>query len=326
MLKLILSRLVQGIFVLLIVSMLVFALLAAAGGDALTGISSDPLVSEETVRSLRRIYGLDQPLVVRYARWLGLAVRGQLGQSFFYQAPVWTIIRPRLTNTLTLAGLSLIIAWTIALILGALAARRPRGWADRLSELVILLASSTPRIVLALVALAFTARSSLFATGGATPGTESAAVSFAHLLLPSIVLAVPLVALFLAQTRDGLRQALKEEFVQVARAKGLPERVVVMRHALRAALNPLITIFGYSLGGVMSGSVIVETVLGWPGLGQLSVVAVRSRDVPLLMGVVLVTATAVLIGNALADFLLHLNDPRLRRESQAKGAAATRTV
>src|SRR4030095_15634414 len=103
--------------------------------------------------------------------------------------------------------------------------------------------------------------------------------------VPAFVLAVPLMAIFLAQVRDGLTAALTEEFVQVARAKGLSERVVIMRHALRAALNPLITIFGYSLGGVMSGSLIVETVLGWPGLGQLSVVAVRNRDVPLLLGV-----------------------------------------
>ena len=102
--------------------------------------------------------------------------------------------------------------------------------------------------------------------------------------------------------------------MQVARAKGLTERAVILRHALRAALNPLITIFGYSLGGTISGSVIVETVLGWPGLGQLSVVAVRSRDVPLLMGVVLVTSTAVLAGNLVADILLRFNDPRLRRE------------
>ncbi|MGH9943598.1 MAG: ABC transporter permease subunit, partial [Pyrinomonadaceae bacterium] len=159
-------------------------------------------------------------------------------------------------------------------------------------------------------ALAFIACTSLFSLGGGT--ATSARLSFHHILPPAPVLAVPLVALFLAQTREGLRAALREDFVRVARGKGLAEGTVVRRHALRAALNPLITIFGYSLGGLMSGSVIVETVLGWPGLGELSVTATRQRDVPLLLGVVVVTATAVLAGNFLADALLRLNDPRLR--------------
>ena len=313
MLKLILSRLLQGILVLLIVSALTFTLLAAAGGDALTALGTDPLVSEETIQNHRRIYGLDQPLPVRYARWLSDLARGRMGQSIFYQAPVWTVVRPRLLNTLTLAAVALFIAWTVALALGSLAALRVGSWIDRLCGALILLAASAPRIVIALATLAITARSSLLAIGGAT-GQSSAGVSFARVLIPASVLCVPLVAIFLAQTRDGMRGALAEEFVQVARAKGLPERVVVLRHALRAALNPLITIFGYSLGGVLSGSVIVETVLGWPGLGQLSVTAVRSRDVPLLMAVVMVTATAVLIGNAIADILLRVNDPRLRRD------------
>jgi peptide/nickel transport system permease protein len=320
-LKLIISKLLQGIVVLLIVSALTFALLAAAGGDALTALGSDPLVSEATVQSLRRVYGLDQPLAVRYARWLGDIARGRMGQSIFFHAPVWTIIRPRLAATLALGLTALLIAWTTAIILGGWAARRAGGWADRLCEVVILVASSTPRIVLALVALAVTARTSLLAAGTDASGSWS----LVRILFPALVLAVPLVAIFLAQTRDNLRATLGEDFVQVARAKGLSERAVILRHALRPSLNPLITIFGYSLGGLVSGSVIVETVLDWPGLGQLSVIAVRSRDVPLLMGVVLMTATAVLIGNAVADILLRLNDPRLRRD-ESRSPASTSTA
>lgn len=309
MLKLILSRSLQGILVLLVVSVLTFSLLAAAGGDALTALRNDPLVTERTLEEQRHIYGLDQPLAVRYARWLGSLARGQMGESFFFRAPVWTILRPRLLSTLSLAVTALLIAWIIALALGSMAARRPHSWIDKLSGVVIMLAASTPRIVLALVALAFAARTSLFSIG---QGAQNAAGSLLNILLPALVLSVPLIALFLAQVRDGLGRALHEEFVQVARAKGLSERVVTLRHALRDALNPLITIFGYSLGNLVGGSVIVETVLGWPGLGQLSVIAVRSRDVPLLMGVVLVTATAVLVGNIIADILLRFNDPRLR--------------
>jgi peptide/nickel transport system permease protein len=137
---------------------------------------------------------------------------------------------------------------------------------------------------------------------------------------PAVVLCLPLVALFLAQTREGLSEALSRDFVRVARAKGLSERAVIMRHALRDALNPLITLFGYSFGSVVSGSVIVETVLGWSGLGSLSVRAVLTRDVPLLMGVVMVTATAVLVGNLLADIMLRLNEPRMRARDSARAA------
>jgi peptide/nickel transport system permease protein len=320
LLKLIISRLLQGVLVLLVVSILTFALLAAAGGDALTTLRTDPSVSEETIEKQRRIYGLDQPLAVRYVRWLKGAAQGELGWSISFDAPVRQILWPRLLSTLALALVALLIAWTIALSLGSAAARRPRKMIDKLCGALILLASSTPRIVLALVALAIAARTSLFSIGAEASYTGG---SLLNLLLPAFVLSVPAIALFLAQVRDGLGVALREEFVQVARAKGLSERVVTLRHALRAALNPLITIFGYSLGGLVSGSVIVERVFNRKGLGDLSVDALRSRDVPLLMGVVLLTSTAVLVGNLLADILLRLNDPRLR-EDEIKHKASQR--
>lgn len=309
-LKLIAYRLVQMVVALVIVTTLTFALLTAAGGDALTALRDDPAVSETTLQNMRHVYGLDQPLPIRYARWLAAAARGNLGESFFYHAPVASLIVPRLWNTALLAVIALLLAWVIALALGMLAAHRPDSWIDRLCETLILLSASTPRIVLALVALAFVSRAGL-ATGGASG-------QLTRVLLPACVLAAPLVALFMAQVREGVGAALNEEFVLVARAKGLRERDVVLRHALRAALNPLITIFGYSLGGVMSGSVIVETVLGWPGLGALSVNAVRNRDVPLLLGVVMITSAAVFIGNLIADILLYLSDPRLRQAHNAR--------
>lgn len=320
MLKLIFGRLLQGLVVLLIVSALTFTLLAKAGGDALTALGADPLVSEQAIDELRRTYGLDKPLHTRYLRWLGEVTRGRMGQSFYYHAPVGGLVRSRLINTLILAAFSLSFAWAVALSFGALAARRVGSWADYLCSAIILLAASTPRIVLALFALAFAVRASLSIGASSTPNGDGISSLLQRVILPGLVLGVPLIALFLAQVREGLGTALREEFVQVARAKGLTERAVIFKHALRSALNPLITIFGYSLGGLVSGSVIVETVLGWPGLGQLSVVAVRNRDVPLLMGVVLVTATAVFAGNLIADILLRLNDPRLRRETETATA------
>ncbi|HJU54532.1 MAG TPA: ABC transporter permease [Pyrinomonadaceae bacterium] len=319
MLKLIVSRLLQGIVVLLVVSVLTFVMLAAAGGDALSALQNDARVRPETIIEQRRIYGLDQPLAVRYGRWLAGAARGELGESISKRQAVGQVIWRHLPATLSLAVVALVLAWAVALPLGSAAARRPRGLLDKLCGALILLASSTPRIVLALVALAFAARTGIFAFGGEAAGAASSALG---LLVPAFVLAVPLIAIFLAQVRDGLGSALREEFVQVARSKGLAERVVTLRHALRAALNPLITIFGYSLGGLISGSVIVESVFNREGLGRLSVDALGARDVPLLMGVVLVTSTAVLIGNLIADIMLRVNDPRLREEEGRVARAA----
>lgn len=322
MLRLVVSRLWQGALVLMVVSALTFGLLAAAGGDALTGLREDPLVTEEVLAEMRRVYGLDQPVHVRYARWLGRLARGDLGHSVTFHAPVWRILRPRLLSTLLLSALALVIASVFSLALGAWAARGGGGgWRARLCEGVVLFTASAPRTLLALAALAFAVRTSLFDAGPASDARAGAWATPARLLLPALVLSVPVVARLLAQTRDGLSASLREEFVQVARAKGLPERAVIMRHALRSALNPIITVFGLSIGGLISGSVIVETVLGWPGLGQLSVAAVRGRDVPLLMAVVLITSTAVLAGNLLADILQRANDPRLRHEETARAAS-----
>ncbi|MBA2341582.1 MAG: ABC transporter permease [Pyrinomonadaceae bacterium] len=312
MLNLLASRVAEGIVVLIVVSAMTFGLLATAGGDSLTALRNDPLVSAETLNSLERIYGLDQPLHVRYWHWLTNAARGRLGESLYYHAPVSRIILPRLLATLALALVALIIAVCVALALGAAATRRRGGWSDRVSSVVVLFGTSTPRIVLALLALALLARTALFAKGEQNFWSGAALL---RVLVPALVLSVPLVALFLSQARDGLRAAMNEAFVQVARAKGLPERTVILRHALRSALNPLITIFGTSLGGIMSGSVVVETVLDYAGLGQLSVVAIRNRDVPLLMSVVVLSATAVLVGNLVGDVLLRLNDPRLRQSA-----------
>lgn len=324
MLKLIVSRIAQGLVVVVIVSALTFALLASAGGDALSELASDPHVAPATLIELRHVYGLDEPLPARYAHWLAGFARGRMGQSIYFNAPVSAIIWPRLARTLFVAALALALAWAVALALGVQAARKPHSAWDRASEVVILLSASTPRIVVALCALALAVRWNLFTIGGAMDA--SAPASLTRALPPAIVLAVPLVALFLAQTRESLRAALAEDFVRVARAKGLSERAVVWRHAMRAALNPLITIFGYSLGSIVGGSVVAEYVLGWQGIGSLSVAALANRDVPLLMGVVVTTAVAVLVGNLAADVLLRLNDPRLRLEETARANVSSRTT
>lgn len=310
MLKLIFSRLLQGIFVLLIISFMIFALLTRAGGDAVS-MFHNPRGSVETTEAIRRIYGLDRPLTERYWNWVAHAARGNLGNSIILHTPVLSLIWLPLLRTGVLAACALSIAWAISLTLGIAAARHAGSRIDRLCSAVILLAASTPRVVLALLALALISSTPLLSVIG--PTTNSATEVWSLRVIPSaIILSFPLVALFLAQTRVAIRGALDEEFVRAARARGAPEWVVLLRHALRPALGPLIAIFGFSLGGVMSGSVIVETVMGWPGLGQLTVSAVDTRDIPLLLGATMVAVAAVMAGNLAADILQRLNNPQLR--------------
>src|SRR5688572_7751267 len=303
MLKLILRKLVQGVMMVFIVSAVTFALLGLAGGDALTSLRENPQVSEATIEELRRVYGLDRPLVVRYFTWLGDALTGDLGSSMYFRVPVSSLVRTRSASTLILGLTSLAIALAIAAGLSTAAARYQSRWLRALIEAIVFLTASTPRIVLALVALAIVAQVS---------AANISAASSAAFLLAAVALAAPLISLFLAQFHDGLLLTMQEDFVKLARAKGLSENVIVVRHAIRGALNPVLTVVGLSLGGVLGGSVIVESVLGRDGLGTLMVAAVRGRDLPLVMGIVLVTSTAVWIGNTFAELLQAVNDKRMR--------------
>ena len=296
---------VQGILMVIVVSAIAFALLSSAGGDAFSTLRDNPQVSAETVERLRSTYGMDRPVVSRYLTWLGGLVRGDMGESFAYKTPAAGLILGRLWNTLQLGLLGLFFALAVAGVLAFLSARFPASPIRSINDAVVLLTASTPRIVLSLFTL-------LLTVWLAGRGVRLAPGSWGLMLLAAIVLAVPLVAVFLAQMQTALLEALDEPFVQFARAKGLPERTVLIRHAGRAALNPVLSILGLSLGSVVAGSVIVETVLGWQGIGSLMVAAVRGRDVPLVMGIVVVASAAVWFGNALAEFLQLLNDKRLR--------------
>jgi peptide/nickel transport system permease protein len=302
-LKLIARKLLQGLMMILIVSAVTFALLSLAGGDALTALYDNPQISQATIENLRRVYGLDKPLAVRYFSWLSGAVVGEMGESMYFRVPVSSIVASRFVSTLFLGLAALAISVGVSFGLGIAAARYRSNVLSRLIEFIIFFTASTPRIVLALVALAIVAQ---------LTAANIDAASAAGFWLAALALAAPLISIFLAQFHDGLTRTMGEDFIQLARAKGLSEGVIVVRHALRAALNPVLTVFGLSLGGVLGGSVIVESVLGRQGLGTLMVSAVRGRDLPLVMGIVLVTSTAVWLGNTLAEILQAVNDKRMR--------------
>jgi peptide/nickel transport system permease protein len=240
-LKLIARKIIQGVMMIFIVSMLAFALLSFAGGDAMTSLRENPQISDETIENLRRVYGLDQPLPVRYFTWLTGAVTGELGDSMYFRVPVRSLIWTRFLSTLSLGAAALVIAILVSFTFGIAAARYKGRWLSRIIDTVVFATASTPRIVLALVALAIVAQITLASVDLA----PVAAFWFA-----AAALAAPLISIFLAQLHDGLTRTMGEDFIQLARAKGLSENAVVLRHALRAALNPVLTICGLSLGGV----------------------------------------------------------------------------
>ncbi len=294
---------------ILIVSAISFTLLSSAGGDALSTLRENPQVSDKTIEGLKRIYGLDRTFAERYGLWLFGAVSGDLGESFSFRIPVRTLIWSRFLNTLIMSFVAFAIAVAVSFFLSILSARYRRRFLSGFIETIVLLSASTPRMVLALLVLVITLRFSMSAPAAGE-------INLFQLFSGAIVLSVPLISVFLAQLRVGLADALNEDFVRLARAKGLAEWRVIALHALRAALNPFLSIAGLSFGGLLGGSVIVETVLGWPGLGALMVSAVRGRDVPLVMGVVLVASAAVWLGNTIAEVLQLVNDKRLRSDNR----------
>jgi peptide/nickel transport system permease protein len=301
MIKLLLRKSLQGLMMIVIVSAVTFALLGFAGGDALTELRDNPQISDETIERLRSVYGLDQPLPVRYFRWLSGAVTGDLGESTYFRVPVSSLVWTRSVSTFLLGTAAFAISLTLALALSLIGVRYKSSMLAAVIDFVILATASTPRIVLALVTLAISVRL-----------TASARSSAALFWLAALALSAPLISAFLAQFYGELQRTMREDFIKLAQAKGLSESAVILRHAVRPALNPLLTIAGLSLGGVLGGSVIVESVLGREGLGTLMVSAVRGRDLPLVMGIVLFTSTAVWLGNTFGELLQALNDKRIR--------------
>lgn len=296
--RFLIRKLVQGVLLVIVVSAAAFALLSAAGGDALAGLRENPQVSAETIERLSAAYGLDRPMPERFARWAAGAVQGDLGESITFRTPVLTIVAARLIETVKLAALTLAIVLAVSLSLAFFGVRYQSRVLSRLIESGILVSASTPVIVTSLTVLALAA-------------AFSAASGAGSLLLSAAALSPPFIAVFLAQAGKELGIAMREDFVRTARAKGLSENAVILRHASRVALNPLITLTGLSVGALVSGSVIVETVLGRQGIGSLTVTAVRGRDVPLVMGIVLVVSIAVWLGNALGELAQILNDRRM---------------
>jgi peptide/nickel transport system permease protein len=319
MLRFLLNRLVQMLPLLIGISFISFAVLQLAPGDYLTALSQDPSVSPESLAQMRAQYGLDKPWLVQYFLWLGGAVRGNFGYSLAYHVPVFQLILQRLFNTLLLAICSLILSWGLAIPLGILAAVRRNSVLDRAVSLFAFAGISFPGFFLALLLLLMAQKTGWFPIGGMhissyelmSPVEQQLDVA-KHLVLPTLVLGIGGCAGIMRQMRGSLLDTLRENYITAARARGLPEYQVVLKHAVRNAINPLITVFGFSLAGLLSGSALVENVMAWPGLGRLILEAVQSRDIYLVMGAFSMGSVMLLLGNLIGDLLLAFTDPRIK--------------
>ena len=314
-----LKRLVHLIPLLIGVSLLTFLLMSLTPGDYYTTLSQNPQISPEKLAELRAKMHLDKPWYVQYLYWLKGAVRGDFGYSIAYKVSATELILSRLWNTFVLSFAATVLVWLVAVPLGIWAAVKKDTWVDRACSLIAFIGLSVPEVLLALLALLFAASTGWFPVGGVqsalydlmTP-SEKFWNRAHHLVLPTIVLAASSLAGIMRQMRSNLLDTLRSEYVTTARAKGLSEGRVIYKHALRNAINPLLTIFGYSLAGLLSGAFIVENIMAWPGLGRLTLEALFAKDYQLVVATVVMATGLLVAGNFIADLLLAWSDPRIR--------------
>jgi peptide/nickel transport system permease protein len=313
------TRLIHSVVLLAGVSVLTFVFLRLAPGDFFADLRLNPQVSAQTVATLRAQAGLDQPLPVTYVRWLKSVARGNLGFSLAYNAPVAPLLRERARNTLLLAGTATLLAWLIAIVAGVGSAARQHGIADRLIGGGTSLLLAAPELLLALGLLALAVRTGRFPTGGMVsvgfPGlsvTGKIRDIALHAALPVTALVLGTLPVLVRHVRASVLAALRAPFIQAARAHGIPRRRLLFGYALPAAANPLVSLFGLSVAALLSGSLLVEVVMSWPGMGPLLLEAILARDLYVVIGAVMFSTVFLVAGNLAADALLYAVDPRIR--------------
>jgi peptide/nickel transport system permease protein len=314
-----LHRSLQAVLLLLGVSILAFFFSALAPGNYLDEMRLNPQISSGTLNALRAQYQLDRPLPVRYARWLKSITQGELGYSFAYNSPVAPILWVRVRNTLLLTVVTTVLVWAIALPLGIWSAERVDGLADRVLSLATASLLVIPELATALGLLIVAVRTGCFPTGGmVSTGFESLSLLkktrdlAMHMALPVAALVLSALPILVRHIRAAVAEALDAPFIRAAAAHGIPRRTLLYNYALRAVANPLVSLLGFSIGTLLSGSLLVEIVMSWPGLGPLLLEAILARDLYVVIAGVLFSTTFLIVGNLIADLLLYWVDPRIR--------------
>lgn len=323
--RFLLRRFGHGLSLLIGVSILAFLFTALAPGNYFDEMRLNPQISPETVAALRAQYELDRPLPVRYARWVSSVLHGEMGFSFSYNSPVAPLLLVRARNTLLLTVTATLLVWGIALPLGIWSAERLGRWPDRVLSWGTAVLLVVPDLALALGLLVFAVKTRWFPTGGMV-SIDFAGFTFLqksrdlalHMTLPVVTLVLSALPLLLRHVRAAVADVLDAPFLQAARGHGISKRTLLYRYALPAAANPLISLFGFSIGALLSGSLLVEVVMSWPGLGPLLLEAILARDLYVVIGGVLLSTLFLVGGNLLADMLLYWADPRIRSEGIAR--------
>lgn len=318
MMPYVLRRAVYGVLLVAAVSILSFSLLRVAPGDFFDELRLNPRVSRQTVYKLQAQSTSGRSVVAQYGSWVNSIARGEWGYSLVYNAPATAILWPRVGNTMLLTVLGTVVAWALALVIGV-GVFAWRGISMHpLFQMAMALLLSIPDVVLALLFLLFAVRSGHLPAGGLSSGAAVSGLAAnaqdiaAHLMLPVLCVAVSLLPVLVAHVRSAVSEALQMPFVRAAQGYGIAPLRLLTRHVLPVAANPLLSLFGLSIGGLLSSSLLVEVVFGWPGLGKLFVDSILQRDLYIVADIALLSAISLLAGNFVADLLLYAFDPRIR--------------
>jgi peptide/nickel transport system permease protein len=315
------KRVLQALLTLLLASALCFIVIQLAPGDYLDTLKENPKISQERLAQLQRQFGLDKSWPEQYFLWLQqILTQGNFGTSFVYQRSVSSLLWERVPATMLLAISSLVMTWAIAIPMGIIGAVHQNQWSDRLLRILTYVGQGFPSFITALLLLILAQNTSpLFPVGDMT-SIDHADLTFLgkaidigwHMILPTIALSITSFAGLQRITRGELLDVLRQDYIQTARAKGLPENRVIYVHALRNAINPLITLLGFEFASLLSGAFIAEFFFNWPGLGRLILQAVLAQDLYLVMASLMMGAVMLIAGNLLADLLLKVVDPRIK--------------
>lgn len=316
MIQFTIRRLVATLPVLLLTSIIVFGLMRLLPGDPVELLveGAHMEVSDELIDQLRVQHGFDRPVYVQYFIWLGNLLRGDLGFSYLSNQAVWDIIRPRILPTVQIGLLGLLFAVLVATPIGVFAAMNSRSWKDWISTVGALIGAAMPYfltggLLIYIVAL----RLRWLPASGYVPLYDDPVASLRTSILPALTLGLALAAVIMRQTRSSFVEVLQQAYIRTARAKGLATRGVVLGHAFKNAILPVVTVIGIELGSVFSGAVITETIFAVPGIGRLLVDSILSRDYSTIQAVVLFITVAVVVANLLVDLTYGWLDPRIRR-------------
>ena len=321
MFRYIARRLAQAVVIVAVVATITFALIHLAPGDPFSAIMDNPNVSEKVRETLRAQYGLDRPLAEQFVRYVGALARGEMGWSFSHDRPVLEVLATALPNTLLLMGVALIGSFALGILVALIQVARRGSLTDDVLSGISLFFFSMPDFWLGILTLlAFTYWLPIFPVGGAVDPVMHEYMGFAgrfadrlrHLALPSLTLTLLASASVARYQRAALLDVLPADYIRTARLKGLTEREILRRHALRNALLPIISLVGLSFPALLTGAFFIEKIFTWPGMGYAVVNAIATRDYPLVVGGVIVGSIMVTLGSLLADMLYAWADPRLR--------------